>query len=100
MDSDSLQAWQTDPRNEEEGKREAVNFRGASYLKKLMHFLSRETKGAYALEVEARDGAPSARPNSGGQPNSGRELNSSEIILEDEIVLKNSMNIADILNET
>ena len=31
----------------------------------------RETKGAYALEVEARDGAPSARPNSGGQPNSG-----------------------------
>ncbi len=33
--------------------------------------LFRETKGAYALEVEARDGAPSARPNSGGQPNSG-----------------------------
>ena len=32
----------------------------------------RETKGAYALEVEARDGAPSARPNSGGQPNSGK----------------------------
>ena len=26
----------------------------------------RETKGAYALEVEARDGAPSARPRSGG----------------------------------
>ena len=32
----------------------------------------RETKGAYALEVEARDGAPSARPNSGGQPNTGK----------------------------
>lgn len=32
--------------------------------------LFREAKGAYALEVEARDGAPSARPNSGGQPNS------------------------------
>ena len=32
----------------------------------------RETKAAYALEIEARDGAPSARPNSGGQPNSGR----------------------------
>ena len=32
--------------------------------------LIREAKGAYALEVEARDGAPSARPNSGGQPNS------------------------------
>lgn len=31
----------------------------------------REKKGAYALEVEARDGAPSARPNSNGQPNSG-----------------------------
>ena len=30
----------------------------------------RETKGAYALEIEARDGAPSARPNSDGQPNS------------------------------
>lgn len=32
----------------------------------------REKKGAYALEVEARDGAPSARPNSGGRPNTGR----------------------------
>jgi hypothetical protein len=32
----------------------------------------REKQGAYALEVEARDGAPSARPNSGDQPNSGR----------------------------
>lgn len=31
----------------------------------------REKQGAYALEVEARDGAPSARPNSHGQPNSG-----------------------------
>ncbi|XP_068140038.1 neural-cadherin-like [Drosophila tropicalis] len=31
----------------------------------------REKKGAYALEVEARDGAPSARPNSNG-PNSGK----------------------------
>lgn len=32
----------------------------------------REKQGAYALEVEARDGAPSARPNSDNQPNSGR----------------------------
>ena len=32
----------------------------------------RETKGAFALEVEARDGAPSARPNSGGKPNTGK----------------------------
>ena len=31
----------------------------------------RESKGAYALEIEARDGAPSARPNSGGEPNKG-----------------------------
>lgn len=29
----------------------------------------RETKGAYALEIEARDGAPSARPRLGGEPN-------------------------------
>jgi len=34
----------------------------------------REKQGAYALEVEARDGAPSARPNSNGQPNSGRKF--------------------------
>lgn len=31
----------------------------------------REKQGAYALEVEARDNFPSARPNSNGQPNSG-----------------------------
>ncbi|XP_048509175.1 neural-cadherin isoform X2 [Athalia rosae] len=30
----------------------------------------REKQGAYALEVEARDGAPSARPNSNSLPNS------------------------------
>lgn len=34
----------------------------------------REKQGAYALEVEARDGAPSARPNSNNQPNSGEFL--------------------------
>lgn len=34
----------------------------------------REKQGAYALEVEARDGAPSARPNSNQQPNSGKYL--------------------------
>ncbi len=34
----------------------------------------RETKGAYALEIEARDGSPSARPNSGGKPNSGIDI--------------------------
>lgn len=31
----------------------------------------REKQGAYALEIEARDGAPSARPNSLDSPNSG-----------------------------
>ncbi|XP_057671471.1 neural-cadherin isoform X4 [Diorhabda carinulata] len=30
----------------------------------------REKQGAYALEIEARDGAPSARPNSDNEPNS------------------------------
>ncbi|KAH0564006.1 hypothetical protein KQX54_008610 [Cotesia glomerata] len=34
----------------------------------------REKQGAYALEVEARDGAPSARPNSNGQPNSANKI--------------------------
>lgn len=34
----------------------------------------REKQGAYALEIEARDGAPSARPNSHDEPNSGRCL--------------------------
>lgn len=36
----------------------------------------REKQGAYALEVEARDGAPSARPNSNQQPNSGKFIHS------------------------
>ena len=34
----------------------------------------REAKGAFALNIEARDGAASARPNSGGQPNSVSRL--------------------------
>ena len=33
----------------------------------------REKQGAYALAIEARDSAPSARPNSAGQPNTGNE---------------------------
>lgn len=40
----------------------------------------REKQGAYALEVEARDGAPSARPNSNGQPNSGKWIFSYGIL--------------------
>ncbi|KAK2724784.1 hypothetical protein QYM36_001313 [Artemia franciscana] len=43
----------------------------------------REKQGAYALEVEARDGAPSARPNSNGQPNSGNHdiFNKKKILI-------------------
>lgn len=33
----------------------------------------REEKQAYALEVEARDGAASARPNANGRPNTGKD---------------------------
>ena len=46
----------------------------------------RETKGAFALEVEARDGAPSARPNSGGKPNTGRNFIKS-LLTEKECLL-------------
>ena len=56
------------------------NSEGANYFKintqtgeiSTKAIFDRETKAAYALEIEARDGAPSARPNSGGQPNSGK----------------------------
>lgn len=34
----------------------------------------REKQGAYALEVEARDSADSARPNSEKGPNSGKRI--------------------------
>lgn len=34
----------------------------------------REKQAAYALAIEARDSAPSARPNSNGQPNTGKKL--------------------------
>lgn len=36
----------------------------------------REEKQAYALEVEARDGAASARPNANGRPNTGNAITS------------------------
>ena len=47
-----------------------INSQSGEVFTKLV--FDREKKGAYALEVEARDGAPSARPNSGGRPNTGR----------------------------
>lgn len=56
------------PRNEGKDFFE-INLQSGEIFTKIV--FDREKQGAYALEVEARDGAPSARPNSNGQPNSG-----------------------------
>ncbi|PSN32355.1 Neural-cadherin [Blattella germanica] len=56
------------PRNEGKDFFE-INLQTGEVFTKIV--FDREKQGAYALEVEARDGAPSARPNSAGQPNSG-----------------------------
>lgn len=56
------------PRNEGKEFFE-INMKTGEIFTKVV--FDREKQGAYALEVEARDGAPSARPNSNGQPNSG-----------------------------
>ena len=53
-------------RNEGKDSFEINSQSGEVFTKQIF---DRETKGAFALEVEARDGAPSARPNSGGKPN-------------------------------
>uniref|UniRef100_A0A6B2E6C1 Putative cadherin egf lag seven-pass g-type receptor n=1 Tax=Phlebotomus kandelakii TaxID=1109342 RepID=A0A6B2E6C1_9DIPT len=55
------------PRNEGKEFFE-INLQSGEIFTKVV--FDREKQGAYALEVEARDGAPSARPNSNGQPNS------------------------------
>ncbi|KAL5279010.1 hmr-1.2 family protein [Megaselia abdita] len=55
------------PRNEGKEYFE-INLQSGEIFTKTV--FDREKKGAYALEVEARDGAQSARPNSNGQPNS------------------------------
>nr|XP_018903845.1 PREDICTED: neural-cadherin isoform X4 [Bemisia tabaci] len=55
------------PRNEGKDYFEINMQSGEIYTKVVF---DREKQGAYALEVEARDGAPSARPNSNGKPNS------------------------------
>lgn len=47
----------------------------------------REKQGAYALEVEARDGAPSARPNNGEAPNSGMNF----LIFLDRLLTEHSI---------
>lgn len=57
------------PRNEGKDFFE-INLQSGEIFTKVV--FDREKQGAYALEVEARDGAPSARPNSNGQPNSGK----------------------------
>lgn len=56
------------PRNEGKEFFE-INLQSGEIFTKVV--FDREKQGAYALEVEARDGAPSARPNGNGQPNSG-----------------------------
>lgn len=56
------------PRNEGKDFFE-INLQSGEIFTKVV--FDREKQGAYALEVEARDGAPSARPNSNQQPNSG-----------------------------
>ncbi|XP_054284040.1 neural-cadherin isoform X4 [Macrosteles quadrilineatus] len=55
------------PRNEGKDFFE-INLQTGEIFTKVV--FDREKQGAYALEVEARDNFPSARPNSGGQPNS------------------------------
>lgn len=57
------------PRNEGKEFFE-INMKTGEVFTKIV--FDREKQGAYALEVEARDGAPSARPNSDNQPNSGK----------------------------
>lgn len=59
------------PRNEGKDYFEINQQTGEVFTKVVF---DREKQGAYALEVEARDGAPSARPNNDNQPNSGRIL--------------------------
>ncbi|RZF47624.1 hypothetical protein LSTR_LSTR016068 [Laodelphax striatellus] len=56
------------PRNEGKDFFE-INMQTGEVFTKVI--FDREKQGAYALEVEARDAAPSARPNSNGMPNSG-----------------------------
>lgn len=56
------------PRNEGKDYFEINEQTGEIFTKVVF---DREKQAAYALEVEARDGAPSARPNSNGLPNTG-----------------------------
>nr|CAI5819088.1 unnamed protein product [Callosobruchus analis] len=59
------------PRNEGKDYFEINKETGEVFTKVVF---DREKQGAYALEIEARDGAPSARPNSDNEPNSGESM--------------------------
>lgn len=56
------------PRNEGKDYFEINEQTGEIFTKVVF---DREKQAAYALEVEAHDGSPSARPNSNGLPNTG-----------------------------
>ena len=62
------------PRNEGKDYFEINEQTGEIFTKVVF---DREKQAAYALEVEAHDGAPSARPNSNGLPNTGRPTDAS-----------------------
>ena len=64
-------------RNEGKDSFEINSQSGEVFTKQIF---DRETKGAFALEVEARDGAPSARPNSGGKPNTGKKKEKNHLL--------------------
>ena len=65
------------PRNEGKDYFEINEQTGEIFTKVVF---DREKQAAYALEVEAHDGAPSARPNSNGLPNSGRSFHFHSIV--------------------
>lgn len=67
------------PRNEGKDFFE-INMQTGEIFTKVV--FDREKQGAYALEIEARDGAPSARPNSLDAPNSGEIGRVRNVMLE------------------
>lgn len=55
----------------------------------------REKQGAYALEVEAIDGAPSARPNNGEAPNSG-----TNVVIVMNHIISSRIKLSDVVHTT
>ena len=74
-------------RNEGKDSFEINSQSGEVFTKQIF---DRETKGAFALEVEARDGAPSARPNSGGKPNTGKKRRVPLMVLQPMFLKENN----------